>query len=42
MNDDAHAELTFQMLTLQKFIDTTRASIQNMGQQMSGPDNSNA
>ena len=41
MNAVAHEHLTFQLLTLlKKNIYTTRASIQNMGQQMSGPDSS--
>ena len=37
----ARAQLTVQMLTLLKNIYTTRASVQNMGQKMSGPDSSN-
>ena len=41
MNAVARAQLTFQMLTLlQKNNYTARASLQNMGQQMSGPDSS--
>ena len=41
MNALACAQLTSQMLTLlKKNIYTARASVQNMGQQMSGPDSS--
>ena len=42
MNAVARAQLTFQMLTLlKKKFYITRASVQNMGQQMSGHDSSN-
>ena len=41
MNAVARAQLTFQMLTLLQNIYTTRASVQNMGQQMYRPDSSN-
>ena len=41
MNAVAHAQLTYQMLTLlTKNIYTARASVQNIWQQMSGPDSS--
>ena len=42
MNAVARTQLKFQMLTLLKNIYTARASVQNKGQQMSVPDNSNA
>ena len=35
-----HAQLTFQILTLHKKNYTTRARINNMEEQMFGPDNS--
>ena len=41
MNAVARVPLTFQMLTFLQNIYTARASVQNMGQQMSGPDSSN-
>ena len=42
INAVARTQLAFQILALpKKNIYTTRASIQNMGQQMSGPDSSN-
>ena len=43
MNAVARAQLTFQMLTLLKINSNARASIKKsgMGQNMSGPDNSN-
>ena len=40
MNAVARAQLTYQMLTLLKNIYTAWVSVQNMGQQMSGPDSS--